>query len=81
MAGRVLPKIIYVLVRRILGLAELLFRKDTTEGSELLVARHENAALRRQADRVRYEPAPWASRPVAPGPGAANPCTTYAAIR
>ena len=50
-------KIVYVLVRRILGLAVLLSRKDITKEAELLVLRHENAVLRRQAGRVRYGPA------------------------
>ncbi|MGA2829159.1 MAG: hypothetical protein ABSF03_23950 [Streptosporangiaceae bacterium] len=52
-----LLKIVYLLVRRILGLAVLLFRKDMTKDAELLVLRHENAVLRRHAGRVRYEPA------------------------
>ena len=57
MAGRVLLKIVYLLVRRLLGLAVLLFRRDLSKDAELLVLRHENAVLRRQAGRVRYEPA------------------------
>ena len=57
MAGRVLLKIVYLLVRRILGLAVLLFRKDMTKDAELLVLRHENAVLRRHAGRIRYGPA------------------------
>ena len=56
MAGRVPLKIVYVLVRRILGLAVLLSRKDITKEAELLVLRHENAVLRRQIGRVRYQP-------------------------
>ena len=52
-----LLKIVYLLVRRILGLAVLLFRRDMTKDAELLVVRHENAVLRRHAGRVRYEPA------------------------
>ena len=52
-----LLKIVYLLVRRILGLAVLLFRTDMAKDAELLVLRHENAVLRRQAGRVRYEPA------------------------
>jgi hypothetical protein len=53
----VLLKIVYLLVRRILGLAVLLFRRDMAKDAELLVLRHENAVLRRHAGRVRYEPA------------------------
>ena len=52
-----LLKIVYLLVRRMLGLAMLLFRRDMAKDAELLVLRHENAVLRRHADRVRYEPA------------------------
>ena len=57
MAGRVLLKIVYLLVRRILGLAVLVFRGDRARNAELLVLRHENAVLRRHAGRIRYEPA------------------------
>ena len=52
-----LLKIVYLLVRRILGLAMLLFRRDMAKDAELLVLRHENVVLRRHAGRVRYEPA------------------------
>jgi len=57
LAGRVPLKIIYLLVRRVLGLAVLVFRTDLAKDAELLVLRHENAVLRRHASRVRYEPA------------------------
>jgi len=57
LAGRVLLKIVYLLVGRILGLAVLLSRKDMTKDAELLVLRHENAVLRRHTGRIRYEPA------------------------
>jgi putative transposase len=50
-------KIIYLLVRRILGLAFLISRSDLAKDAELLVLRHENAVLRRYAGRVRYGPA------------------------
>jgi len=53
----VLLKIVYLLVRRILGVAVLVFRTDLAKDAELLVLRHENAVLRRHAGRVRYEPA------------------------
>jgi putative transposase len=52
----VLLKIAYPLVRRILGLAVLVFRGDRAKDAELLILRHENAVLRRHADRIRYEP-------------------------
>ena len=52
-----LLKIVYLLVRRLLGLAVLVFGKDLAKDAELLVLRHENAVLRRHAGRIRYEPA------------------------
>jgi putative transposase len=57
LAGRVLFTIVYLLVRRVLGLAVLLLRRDLAKDAELLVLRHENAVLRRHAGRIRYEPA------------------------
>jgi putative transposase len=57
LAGRVLLKIVYLLVRRILGLAVLVLRKDLAKDAELLALRHENAVLRRHIGRIRYEPA------------------------
>ncbi len=57
MACRVLFKIVYVLVRRLLSLAVLVFRGDRAKDAELLALRHENAVLRRHAWRIRYEPA------------------------
>jgi putative transposase len=53
LAGRVLLKIVYLLVRRILGLAALLFREDQAKDTELLVLRHENAVLRRRTCPAR----------------------------
>jgi len=47
-------KIVYLLVRRILGLAVLISRSDLAKDAELLMLRHENAVLRRHAGRVRY---------------------------
>ena len=52
-----LLKIVYLLVRRILSLAILVFREDLAKDAELLVLRHENTVLRRRAGRIRYEPA------------------------
>ncbi len=51
-----LLKIVYLLTRRVLGLAVLVFRGDRAKDAELLVLRHENAVLRRNVGRVRYEP-------------------------
>ena len=51
-----LLKIVYLLTRRVLGLAVLAFRGDGAKDAELLVLRHENAVLRRNIGRVRYEP-------------------------
>jgi hypothetical protein len=42
-------KVVYLLVRRILGLAALISRRDLAKDAELLVLRHENAVLRRHA--------------------------------
>ena len=53
---RVLLKIVYVLMCRVLGLAVQVFCGDLAKDAELLVLRHENAVLRRHAGRVRYEP-------------------------
>src|SRR5712691_9868809 len=50
-------KIVYLLVRQILGLAVLISRSDLAKDAELLVLRHENAVLRRHVGRVRYDPA------------------------
>ena len=44
------------LMCRILGLVALLRRGDRAQNAELLLPRHENAVLRRQAGRVRSEP-------------------------
>ena len=51
-----LLKIVYLLTCRVLGLTVLAFRGDRAKDAELLVLRHQNAVLRRDAGRVRYEP-------------------------
>jgi hypothetical protein len=43
----VLLKIVYLLVRRVLGLAVLAFRGDLAKDAELLVLRHENVCVPR----------------------------------
>src|SRR5712692_10799334 len=45
-----------LLVRNLLGCLALLARRGTSKDAELLVLRHENAVLRRQAGGVRYQP-------------------------
>ena len=55
-----LLKIVYVLAWRTLNLVVVLCRGDQAAAAEVLVLRHENVVLRRQAGRVRYEPADWA---------------------
>jgi hypothetical protein len=42
----VLLKIVYLLVRRLLSLAVLVFRGDRAKNAELLALQHENAVLR-----------------------------------
>ena len=48
--------VIYLVVRCVLGCLMTLVRREVSKDAELLVLRHENAVLRRQAGRVRYQP-------------------------
>ncbi len=48
--------VVYLLVRRLLGCLMVLARGEVSKDAELLVLRHENAVLRRQIRRVRYQP-------------------------
>jgi putative transposase len=52
----VVISVVYLLVRCLLGCLMMLTRSQASKDAELLVLRHENAVLRRQIGRVRYEP-------------------------
>jgi putative transposase len=66
----VIISVIYLLVRCLLGCLTAVSRGQVSKDAELLVVRQENAVLRRQIGRVRYQPA---DRPaVACGAGAAG---------
>ena len=47
---------VYLLVRCLLGCVMVLARREVSKDAELLVLRHENAVLRPQIGRVRYQP-------------------------
>jgi hypothetical protein len=47
---------VYLLVRCLLGCVMVLARREVSKDAELLVLRHENAVLRRQLGRIRYQP-------------------------
>jgi putative transposase len=53
----VIISVIYLLVRCLLGCLTVVSRGQVSKDAELLVLRHENAVLRRQVGRVRYQPA------------------------
>jgi hypothetical protein len=52
----VLVKIVYLFMRWLSGLAVVVVRSDRAKDAELLVLRHENAVLRRNAGRIRHQP-------------------------
>jgi putative transposase len=56
-SSRVILSLFYLVIRSVLGLLVVLFRRDLSKDAELLVLRHENAVLSRHVGRVRYEPA------------------------
>jgi putative transposase len=56
LADQVLLKIVCLLMRWLFSLAVLVVRGEEEKNAELLVLRHENAMLRRNAGRIRYEP-------------------------
>jgi len=49
--------VVCLLACRLLGCMMVLARREACKDAELLVLRHENAVLRRQTGRVRYQPA------------------------
>jgi putative transposase len=63
-------QIAYLLMRWLFELVGLMFRADRAKDAELLVLRHENSVLRRNAGRIRYEPT---DRGVARRAGPARP--------
>jgi hypothetical protein len=52
----VIFSVAYLLARCLLGCRMALARREACKDAELLVLRHENAVLRRQIGRVRYQP-------------------------
>jgi putative transposase len=51
----VIVLVVYLVARCLLGCLMGLARREVSKDAELLVLRHDNAVLRRQADRVRYQ--------------------------
>ena len=49
--------VVYLLVRCLLGCLMVLAQREVSKDAELLALRHENAVLRHQISRVRYQPA------------------------
>jgi len=69
----VIFSVAYLLARRLLGCLMVLARREVSKDAELLILRPENAVLRRQVVRVRYQPTDRLSlaalsRLIPPGP-------------
>jgi putative transposase len=66
--------LVYLPVRRLLGLVVVIQRGEVSKDVELLVLRHENAVLRRQVPRPRYESADrlWFAACAGLSPGASG---------
>jgi putative transposase len=69
----VIFSVVYLLARRLLGCPIVLARREVSKDAELLVVRHENAVLRRQTGRVRYQPATGCGSQHSPGSSPAPP--------
>jgi putative transposase len=52
----VIFSVLYLLARCLLGGLMVMARHEVSKDAELLVLRHENAVLRRQISRIRYQP-------------------------
>jgi hypothetical protein len=63
----VIFSVVYLLTYRLLGGLMVLARREVSKDAELLVLRHENAVLRRQISRVRYQPATGCGSRPCPG--------------
>jgi len=48
--------VIYLLVRCVLGCLMVRARREVSKDAEFMVLRHENAMLRRQTSKIRYQP-------------------------